>query len=139
MRQTSLAVSVKKHTPPEKNRHWNISFQSTKSGAGWQFPPLDCRARARLKGMCFFTGTGTKWPRGANPCRSQCNAAASSLSAKPALAILRRAVPGRINSGPVVRSIVTLRIVGPRMFESTFRNYCAKKLDGAQRKPNSFV
>ena len=29
-------------------------------------------------------------------------------------------------------------IVGPRIFESTFRNHCAKKLDGVLRKPNSF-
>ena len=32
-----------------------------------------------------------------------------------------------------IRSIFTLRIVGPRTFESTFRNYCAKKSDGALR------
>ena len=33
----------------------------------------------------------------------------------------------------------TLRIVRPRIFESKFRNHCAKKLDGALRKPTSFV
>ena len=38
-----------------------------------------------------------------------------------------------------IRSICTLRIVGPRIFESTFRNYCTKKLDGALRKSTSFV
>ena len=40
-----------KNTPSENNRHWNISFQITKSGAGEQFLPLDCRARARRKGV----------------------------------------------------------------------------------------
>ena len=40
-----------KSTPPEKNnRHWIVSFQSTKSGAGEQFLLLDCRARACAKG-----------------------------------------------------------------------------------------
>ena len=38
-----------------------------------------------------------------------------------------------------LRSIFTLRIVRPRIFESTFRDYCAKKLDGAPRKSTSFV
>ena len=35
-------------------------------------------------------------------------------------------------------SIFTLRIVRPRIFVSTFRNFCAKKLDGALRKSSSF-
>ena len=38
-----------------------------------------------------------------------------------------------------IHSIFTLIIVRPRIVESTFRNYCAKKLDGALRKPTSFV
>ena len=33
-----------------------------------------------------------------------------------------------------VRSIFILRIVRPRIFESTFRNHCAKNLDGALRR-----
>ena len=41
--------------------------------------------------------------------------------------------------GDELRSIFTLRIVGPRIFESAFRNHCAKKLDGALRKSTSFV
>ena len=32
-----------------------------------------------------------------------------------------------------------LRIVRPRIFESKFRNHCAKKLIGALRKPTSFM
>ena len=35
--------------------------------------------------------------------------------------------------------IFVLRIVRPRIFESTFRNHCAKKLVGALRKSTSFV
>ena len=42
--------------PPENTTHCNISFQSTKSGAGEQFLLLDCRARACAKGM-FFSQT----------------------------------------------------------------------------------
>ena len=38
-----------------------------------------------------------------------------------------------------IRPFVILRIVRPRIFESKFRNHCAKKLDGALRKPTSFV
>ena len=36
-------------------------------------------------------------------------------------------------------AIFILRIVRPRIFESKFRNHCAKKLVGALRKPTSFV
>ena len=32
-----------------------------------------------------------------------------------------------------------LRIVRPRIFESKFRNHCAKKLDGALNKSTSFM
>ena len=39
----------------------------------------------------------------------------------------------------LVRPFFMLRIVGPRTFESTFRNHCAKKLVGALRKPTSFM
>ena len=42
-------------------------------------------------------------------------------------------------SKQIIRPFFTLRIVGPRIFESTFRNYCARKLDGALRKSTSFV
>ena len=38
----------------------------------------------------------------------------------------------------MVRPIFILIIVRPRIFESKFRNYCAKKLDGALRK-STFV
>ena len=38
-----------------------------------------------------------------------------------------------------LRPFVILRIVRPRIFESEFRNHCAKKLVGALRKPTSFV
>ena len=39
----------------------------------------------------------------------------------------------------VLRPFVILRIVGPRIFESKFRNHCAKKIVGAPRKPTSFM
>ena len=37
--------------PPENKPRWNISFQTTKSGAGEEFLPLDCMARACAKGV----------------------------------------------------------------------------------------
>ena len=40
-----------KKTPPEKKTIGKISLQSTKSGAGEQLLPLDCKARAHLEGM----------------------------------------------------------------------------------------
>ena len=38
-----------------------------------------------------------------------------------------------------IRPFLILMIVRPRIFESKFRDHCAKKLDGALRKPTSFV
>ena len=38
-----------------------------------------------------------------------------------------------------IRPLFILRIVRPRIFESEFRNHCAKKLVGALRKPTSFM
>ena len=46
-------VSVTKSTPSDNYRYWKIGFQSTKSGAGLQFLPLNCRARARREGVFF--------------------------------------------------------------------------------------
>ena len=43
------------------------------------------------------------------------------------------------NDSCTVRPFFILRIVRPRIVESTFRNHCAKKLDGAPRKPTSSV
>ena len=37
-----------------------------------------------------------------------------------------------------LRPFFILRILRPRIFESKFRDYCAKKLDGALRKSTSF-
>ena len=49
------AIGVcEKNTPPEKNARWNISFQSTKSGAGEQF------LLSSHKKECFFTDTGIR-------------------------------------------------------------------------------
>ena len=48
-----IPVSREKNTPPEKKALGKIGFQSTKSGAGEQFLPLDCMATGRVKGMCF--------------------------------------------------------------------------------------
>ena len=39
----------------------------------------------------------------------------------------------------VVRPFVILRIVRPRIFESNLSHHCAKKWDGALRKPTSFM
>ena len=39
----------------------------------------------------------------------------------------------------LLRPFFILIIVRPRIFESKFRDHCAKKLDGALRKPTSFV
>ena len=39
----------------------------------------------------------------------------------------------------LVRPLFILRIVRPNIIESTFRNYCAKKLVGALRQPTSFM
>ena len=53
----------------------------------------------------------------------------------------RRDAPGDASRaqriGRVLRPFVILRIVRPRIFESKFRNHCAKKLVGALRKPTS--
>ena len=38
------------NTPPEKTTRRKISCQSTKSGAGEQFLPLDCRATVSARG-----------------------------------------------------------------------------------------
>ena len=38
-----------------------------------------------------------------------------------------------------IRPLFMLRIVRPRIFESKFRNHCAKKLVCALRKPTSFI
>ena len=40
---------------------------------------------------------------------------------------------------PSLRPIFIQTIFRPRIFESTFRDHCAKKLDGALRNPTSFV
>ena len=42
-----------KNTPPGRKTLWKIGFQSTESGAGMQFLPLDCLAKARAKGVFF--------------------------------------------------------------------------------------
>ena len=46
---------------------------------------------------------------------------------------------GRGRGREGVRPFFILRIVRPRIFESKFRNHCAKKLVGALRKPTSFM
>ena len=45
--------SLRKNTPPEKKTLWKISMRSTKSGGGWEFLLLDCRAKACSKGVFF--------------------------------------------------------------------------------------
>ena len=51
-----LPVSVNKNTPAKKNTLGKIGFQRTKSGAGEQLLPLDCRAEACRNGV-FFSQT----------------------------------------------------------------------------------
>ena len=43
-----------KDTPPEKKTLGKIGLQNTKSGAGEQLSPLGCRAKARVKEVCFL-------------------------------------------------------------------------------------
>lgn len=49
-RLTIIPLSVK-NTPPDKNNLGIISFRSTKSGSGEPFLLLECRAKARQKGV----------------------------------------------------------------------------------------
>ena len=56
-----------KNTPRENDAHWNVSLQSTRSGAGEQFLLLDCRARACAEGL-FFSQTPVS-PLSASPPR----------------------------------------------------------------------
>ena len=56
--RTNTSACDKNSTPLENSALGKISIQSTKPGAGEQFPLLDCRANARLNGVCFFTGIG---------------------------------------------------------------------------------
>ena len=56
---SAIPVVCEKRTPPGKNILVKTSFQSTKSGGGEQFLPLDCRATARAKETFLFTDTGT--------------------------------------------------------------------------------
>ena len=52
MRVGRLAIPVsEKNTPPEKRTPGKTSLRSTKSGAGQQILPLDCRAGACAKGF----------------------------------------------------------------------------------------
>ena len=55
---TSDTGVCEKHTPLDDKTGGDISFQKTKSGAGLQFLLLDCKARARTRGMFFFTDAG---------------------------------------------------------------------------------
>ena len=51
-------MSVKK-TPPDKNTGWQVSFESTKSGAGLQILLLGRAAKAQASQL-FFSDTGTR-------------------------------------------------------------------------------
>ena len=48
-RKLILPVSVNNNTPPKKKAAGKMRLQSTKSGAGYPFLPLDCRAKASQK------------------------------------------------------------------------------------------
>ena len=50
-----------KKTLLENDARWNISFHSTESGAGEEFPLLDFRARACAKGV-FLSQTPVRKP-----------------------------------------------------------------------------
>ena len=51
-----------KNTPPDKNTGWNISFESTASGAGLQSLLLGRMANAQVKGVVIFPDTSTLVP-----------------------------------------------------------------------------
>ena len=53
-----IPVSVNKNTPPEKNTRWNISFQSTESGAGEQFSAAGPQCRGSREGSALLMNTG---------------------------------------------------------------------------------
>ena len=75
---------------------------------------------------------------------SRSSSSSSSSSSRSSSSVLERRVceargtEVRHGAAPI-RLIFKLRIVRPRIFESKFRNHCAKKLDGALRKPTSFL
>ena len=60
VRGGTLYRCLKKHIPPNKKTHGNISLENTKSGAGEQFLLLDCRLRVcvNLNRVLLSTGTG---------------------------------------------------------------------------------
>ena len=55
---------LNKNTPPDKKRGWKISSESTKSGAGLQFPLLGRMAKAHVEGVSCFTDTGNSHHQG---------------------------------------------------------------------------
>ena len=50
-RSDVIHTGVCEKTPPEKKTGENIGFENAASGAGKQFLLLDCRAKARVKGL----------------------------------------------------------------------------------------
>ena len=44
-----------KNTPPDEETGWTVSSEITKSRAGFQFLLLDCKAKAHVKEVFFFT------------------------------------------------------------------------------------
>ena len=52
-RDTGRTGVYETNIPPKQSAHWSFGSHGTKSGAGEQSLPLDCRARARPKGVFF--------------------------------------------------------------------------------------
>lgn len=59
-KQVVIPVSVKKHSSGENRREDELSERQ--SGAGLHFLPLDCMAKANIKGVFLFADTGRKAP-----------------------------------------------------------------------------
>ena len=58
------STTGEKHIPLEKKACEKVSLESTESGAGEQFPPLDCKAKARVKGMLLSQTPVAGWAPG---------------------------------------------------------------------------
>ena len=64
-----------KNTPPEKRTLGKIGFRSTKSGAGEQFLPLECKAKACAKAVSF-SETPVRITEGPGPRSCPCRVSA---------------------------------------------------------------
>ena len=56
----SSFLSERRNAPPEKKRRGTSCFQTTRSGGGEQFVPLDSMAKACVKGVVLLRAKTTK-------------------------------------------------------------------------------